>query len=164
MTDKKRWKTAQELMDDLANDPEYVRRRAEKDEKFRRLRDRLTLIERPILDKLVAAGFPANSIEDATKRYAPLPEPIVSMFLEYVTTCEDERITDALVRALGAAKSSFDGRSLIDRYIATSNEGLRFAILNTIALAHPHSIDDWLQKARANPHLRQRLADLGHKW
>jgi hypothetical protein len=158
----KKWKTAKELMDELERDPGYVRLRAEKDEKYRRLEEQYSQLERPILEKLDSHGFQANSIQDAVKRYAPLSSVVVDILLSSLETCDDVRIRESLVRALGAAEKSFDGRPLVNCYEGTSDDNLRWAIVNTIVLARPHSIDEWLEKARKNPHLRSTLEDLGY--
>lgn len=163
MSEKKR-QTAAEFMAELERDPDFRRMRAAKDEKFRRLKERLDKIEAPILGRLRDAGFPAESIEDLVNKYAPLPQDAVDLLIDSLKTCQEYRIQESLVRALGAADSPFDGRPLVDCFESTSSEGVRFAILNTIALAKPHSIDDWLKKAFQNDYLRQTLANLGHKW
>ena len=156
--------TAEELMKRLAADPEYVKMRAAKDEKSRERAKRLAAISRPILERLTDTGFPAESIEDLVRKFAPVPEQVVEILLANVNECSDDRIQESLVRALGAAEFPFDGRQLVKCFESARDEGLRFAILNTIALVKPHSIDEWLEKARQNDYLRQKLSDLGYKW
>jgi hypothetical protein len=82
VTKKRRHQTAEEFMAELAKDPEYVRMRAEKDERSRLRKERLDAIERPFLTSLAEAGFAAESIEVLVERYAPLPEPAVTILIE----------------------------------------------------------------------------------
>jgi hypothetical protein len=164
VTKKKRRQSAKEFMAELAADPEYVRMRAEKDEKSRQRKERLDGIARPILEKLRDAGFPAESIHDLVKTFAPLPEEAVDILIASLKSCLEEPIQESLARALGAAKTPFDGRPLAALFDSTSDESLRFAILNTIALARPNSIDEWIQKISQNEYRRKQLADLGHEW
>ena len=156
--------TAEELMKRLSADPEYLRMRAEQDEKRRILWERLDSIERPYLKDLADAGFPADSIENVVEKYAPLPDVAVHILLNCLKDCRQLQIQDSLIRALGAAQYPFDGRLLIDLLNAMQNVQIQFAILNTIALAKPHSIDDWLEKARQDDYLRKTLTNLGYKW
>lgn len=164
MSKRKGGRTAGELLAELERDPEYLRRRAAKDEAFRRIQDHCDEIFRSIPAQLKVAGFPADSLEDLVREIAPMPERVVAILLRHLEDCPEERIQESLVRSLGAAKDSFDGRPLIARFDSTSNEGLRFAILNTIALVRPHSIDNWLERARQNEYLRETLANLGYQW
>lgn len=89
---------------------------------------------------------------------------IVEILLSWLSGCHEERIQEMLVRALAAAKSSFDGRHLVTCFESTSDEGVRFAVLNTIAVARPYSIDSWMEKARQNDYLHKKLSDLGYQW
>ena len=156
--------TAGELMKQLTSDPAYLQMRAGKDEKRRLLEKELDAINRPILDRLELAGFPANSFQELIKKFAPLPESAVSILMDVLKHCAEMRVQESLIRALGAANQPFDGRPLIECFNATQNESLRFAILNTIALTAPHSIEDWLNEAKENQYLREKLIDLGYKW
>jgi hypothetical protein len=158
---KKRWTKAEDLMAELEKDPDYLRRRAERDEKFSRLKEKYARLERPILEILASHGYQAESIDDALKRFAPLPKPVVEVFLGGLETCDDDRIRESLVRALGAAERPFDGRPLVRVYEDTPDDNLRWAIANTIALVRPHSIDEWLAQAVADPVLGKTLKTLG---
>ena len=161
---KKRWIKAEDLMAELQKDPEYLRHRAERDEKFQRLRHKYAELERPILEKLRSHGYQADSIADIVKNFAPLPSVVVAVILGALDTCEDGGVCESLVRALGAAAEPFDGRPLVMLYERTRDPNLQWVIANTIALTRPHSIDEWLRKARENPDLRSTLENLGLTW
>ena len=155
------WKTAEQLMSALEKDPSFVKRREAKAEKFRRLREKYAQLDKPILDALAAIGYHANSLEDIVSKLSPLPSTIVEILLTNLQTCEDVRQIEGIVRALGAAEEPFDGKPLCRVYEAHSDQSLRFAIANTIALAKPHSIENWLLETAKDPWLREKLEDLG---
>lgn len=164
MKNRRKWKTASDLAAELNNDPEYLEIKARKEAKFRERAMRLKSICEPIFEELRAAGFFAESFPDLIQKYAPLSSQAVQILLAHLKESSEVPIQSSLVRALGAAKKSFDGRILVECFEATADESLRFAILNTIALVKPHSITDWLETAKQDVHLRQTLADLGYRW
>jgi len=164
MTKKKKWITAEDLMAELQCNPEYLARRARKDLEMRQLASRLDVELLPILTEFKNAGFSADSLGAIVAKYSPLPDCAVSILLRFLPLCREERIQDAIVRALGAAEMPFNGQPLIECFESTTNEGLRFAILNTIALAQPHSITNWLERARQDDYLCNELSNLGYKW
>ncbi len=157
---KKRWKSAEDLMSELETDPVYRQRRQERDEKFRRLEEQYAELARPILDELSAKGFEADSIEHLVKKYAPLPSEAIAIILAHIEPGQDARHCERLVRAAAAAKSPFDGTRLAMCYDTTTDESLRWAIANTIALARPHSIEGWLALFPDESPLRRALKDL----
>ena len=57
---KKSWKTAKDLMAELKADSDYLQKRKERDEKFRRLEERYLELARPILERL------RSSVTDAS--------------------------------------------------------------------------------------------------
>jgi hypothetical protein len=152
--------TAEKLMKSLENDADYRHRRAEREGKFRRLREKYAELDRPILESLRELGFESNSIDEVTRKFTPLPEAIVEVLLDSLDHCADDRMCESIVRAIGASKESFDGRPLVNRFHQTPDEALRWAIINTIALRKPHSIESWLESARNDPVLGKALRDL----
>jgi hypothetical protein len=160
---KKRSRTAEELMAELAKDSEFLRRRAQRDEKNKGLKAKYAALEAPVLETLASYGYQANSIEDAVKIFAPLPEALVDVLLQGLDKSTDDRMSESLVRALGAAQRPFDGTALVRCYEKTYDDSLRWAVLNTIALAAPHSIDAWLGQVTKNPAVAKTLNDLGYK-
>ena len=157
---KKSWKTAKDLMVELKADSDYLQKRKEMDEKFRRLEERYLELARPILERLRSEGFESDSIEHLVKKYVPLSSQVVSISLEHLEPGQDDRYCESLVRALGAARESFDGRRLASVYDKTCDESLRWAIANTIALTHPHSIDIWIASASDDSTLKRTLLEL----
>jgi hypothetical protein len=156
-------KTAEELMADLEMNPEFLRRRAEKQANFLRLQRQYEALDKPILKELATLGFPAQSVDDVSDRYAPLSDEIVGVLLRSLAACEDGRQCEMLVRAIATAKNRFDGRALTDCYDRIrDDESVRWIILHTIATTKPHSIDDWLVKAQNSSYIRKTLAEQGY--
>lgn len=135
---------AGELMAKLEKDPEFQKRRALRDAKIRCLELEDARLLAPVLASLAEQGIVAETLEEIVQRYAPLPKQAVEIILAALPEMPDDRAQEGFVRALGAAREPFDGRPLKSCYERTYDEGLRWAIINTIALANPHSIDDWL--------------------
>jgi len=158
---KKSWKTAKDLMAELKADSDYLQKRKERDEKFRQLSTRYLELTRPILERLRSEGFESDSIEHLVKKYVPLPSQVVSIIIEHLEPGQDDRYCESLIRALGAARESFDGRRLASVYDKTCDESLRWAIANTIALTHPHSIDIWIASSSDDSTLKRTLLELG---
>jgi hypothetical protein len=159
---KKKWKSAQELMAELNSNPDFVRRTTDKEQRRNEREQHYRAMERSILDELGARGIDAPSIADAVKKYSPLPDEVVNVFLTGVETTADLKVLETLIRGLGAAAHPFDGRPLAKCYDSCNDENLRWVIANTIALARPHSISDWLQDAlRRDPGLGKTIRELG---
>lgn len=156
--------TAGELMDQLENDPVFLKQRAERTARRNQRRQAILEDEQPILVRLKDAGFEVESLEAIAPKFAPLPDALVESLLDCLYLCGHDRNREWVIRALGAAKNPFDGRRLIETYKSTYDEGVRFAVLNTIALTRPHSIDTWLETARRDPYLHAELEKLGYEF
>lgn len=142
MADKRQ--TAAELMAELQADPAFQAREAAAAQKRQAREQERTRLYAPLLSALDEIGIHGPSLQEVVQRFAPLPNRAVEILLAGLVDLDDPRAKETVIRALGAAKQPFDGRSLVDCYARTDDEGLKFAILNTIALARPHSIDEWL--------------------
>ena len=150
-------------MEELQRDPEFTARQASRQEKFRKLREQCDAVSQPILAKLALAGFTGSSIKDVGVRYVPLPSALVDILLEALPTCPIENLQETIVRAIGGAAEAFDGRPLRDLFEGTNSEAVRFAVLNTIAMVRPHSIDAWIrERLRSNSYYLKTLTDLGY--
>lgn len=158
---EKKWKTAQELMAELNSNPDFLRRKAEKEQRRKEREEHFGSLECPILDKLRTSGFDAPSITEVVKRFSPLPDEIVDVFINGVENSADVKLLESLIRGLGAATNPFDGRPLVKCYENFNDDNLRWVIANTIVLARPHSIDDWIEEALHNPVLGKTLRELG---
>jgi hypothetical protein len=154
------YRDADELMAELRQDPEYIRRMAEKAERREKQVQRINLAVQPIMDQLHQLGYIGEDIREVIHNHAPLPPDAVSVLLHAIETCTEPLCYEMYVRALAASAYPFDGRTLVDLYAKARDEGLRWSILNTIAVARPHSIDDWIAEAEQDPYRGQILRDL----
>jgi len=161
---KERSETAAEFKARLEQDSNYRAIRARKEERFRKLSEKYAELERPLLDKLRLHGYEANSIVDLIKKYSPLSIPLVETLLVSIDDCTDDRIKEWIIRALAMAKQPFDGTKLSKLYDNTNNVQLKWVIANTVASSKPHSIDEWLEKAKQDSYLRTTLEQLGFCW
>ena len=71
MSKKRDQQTAEEFMAELERDPEYLRRRADKDERSRIRDEKIDAILTPILLKLTKAGFPTDSLQHLVANTLP---------------------------------------------------------------------------------------------
>jgi hypothetical protein len=69
-------------------------------------------------------------------------------------------VLESAVRALAASQEGFDGRPLVQCFEATQDEGVKWAVINTMVCAKPHSINDWLAKLCESPYWREIVHDL----
>jgi hypothetical protein len=159
--DTNQWVTAEELMTELMKDPAYVKKMKEKEARRNKRAEIAKALEQPILAKLSSCGFECNSINELVNEYSPLPATAVAILLSEVPLATDDGIRLELIRALGASAIRFDGRPLADCYDSQRDLNTRWVILNTIALAHPHSIEGWLEAARKDPWVERTLRELG---
>lgn len=142
---KRQPKTAAELMAELSQDPEFVakqNRRAEADDQRRRAVIRAL---QPVVEDLREIGITVDSVDDLPSRHAPLNDSITSVLRRWLGGFEDPRATEQVVRALAAARPGFPGTELTDLFDQASDPSLRWAIANTVALARPSDVTDWLR-------------------
>ncbi len=143
---KQRRKTAAELMAELQADPTFRQWELEKERELQALEQQHARLIEPVLNRLREHSLRGNSIEEIVRNHAPLSADAIEVLLAALPKLNDDRAKESVVRALGAAGQSFDGRSLVDCFAQTQDERLKWAVVNTIALTNPHSIDDWLAK------------------
>lgn len=144
--------TAAELLARLDKDPDYQRRKAEKQQRRAIRNARLSEALHPVLVDLAGVGVEAESIHEMVKRYAPLPPHVVEVLLKWLPRVEPDRFKGPLISALGAADKPFDGRPLVHCFERDKYDSLlRWPIANTMALARPFGISEWLETAVTNP-------------
>ena len=155
------WKTAAELMAELEAKPEFVARRAAK---RRRREERRRLFQTqyaPTFSKLAALGYRVGSTDELVNRHAPLPAAVVAVLLEGLRPENHPRVNEMLVRTLVAAAGPYDGRPLRRCFEGTNDEGVRWAVLNTISVTDPTHVDGWLDELRSSARWGPELAKLG---
>jgi len=158
---KRQAMTAADLMAELQSDTRY-QQEARRREQAQQARQRV-LVESltPCVTALNALGLPGDSLQEITGSSAPLGEDAVAILLESLGGVPEPRAQESIVRALAASGVAFDGRALARCFESTDDPGLRWAIANTIALTHPHSIHDWLSELREAPYWEKTLRELG---
>jgi hypothetical protein len=142
--------TAAELMAKLDADPDFQKRRAEKQRRRAVKHERLRNAAQPILDELQSMGIVVASIGEMTQHFAPLPPQIVQVLLDWLPRVGEDRLKESIIRALGAAKEPFDGRPLVDVFLNDKSGTLRWPIANTMAYARPFGVTDWIVEAVKN--------------
>lgn len=148
---KKAWLSAEELMTQLQQDPEYQKQQAEREraheERVRRMREAAD----PVVRELQNVGFAVEAVEEIAARYAPVPRPAIDILLSWLPRVEDETVREMMVRALAATTEPFDGCPLARVFEESRSESLRWAIGNTMALAHPTGLAEWVVRAVSDP-------------
>jgi hypothetical protein len=148
---KKSWITAEELMAQLQQDPEYLQQQAERERAHAERVQRSRAAAEPVVRELRRAGFAVEMPEDLARRYAPVPGPAIDILLAWLPRVEDEGVRVTMVRALAASREPFDGRPLARAFEESRSETFRWVIGNTLALAHPTGLAEWVARAVADP-------------
>jgi len=163
MMEQEKWKTAAEIIAEQNANPEFLRKQAARAKRRQEQAERFAELERPVIDRMKALGFDASSITDAIHKYSPLSELLVELLLDSISQSSEVKLLQWLIRALAAAGRPFNGQPLIECYHKSNDIELRWVILNTIACAKPHSIDDWIAKVSQDPYVAETLQKLGYK-
>lgn len=159
---KKNPMTAAEFMAELEADEGFQSRQKAKEKKLEKRIEADRIKFAPCIERLTAVGFNAQSVEEIVELYSPLPFTAVDILLEFLPSLKDPRHIESVVRALAASDYPFDGRQLAKCFDTTNDEALKWAIVNTIAISHPHLIDGWIVKLCENDYWRKTLYDLGY--
>jgi hypothetical protein len=152
-------KTARELMDELNADATFRAFRDDREARMLAIEIECDVLRRPVLERISKMGFECESLSDLIHKHAPLSNTVVLILLDALKDSGNERVQESYVRALAAAKESFDGGILSQLYRSTSSEGLKFAVLNTIARTHPRGITDLVEEMSSET--RKTLESLG---
>lgn len=154
---KKKSITAAELMAKLNADPNFVARRAEREEERLREEAELRRAEGPLLDELRAAGFRIDSVWDLVNTTAPYPEAL-PILLDHLPRSYPSAVRDGIARALAVAEAKFAWATLVRLYRAEQRgrmkDGLAVAIA---AVSDDEAIGDVIALARETQHGPSRL-------
>jgi HEAT repeat protein len=107
---------ADELMAKLNQDPEFVRRRDEKEEYFRGLKQHFAQAEFPLVKALNDAGVTVESVWDLVNTKRPYPEAI-PVLIAHLSLSYPYRIREGIARALttkDACKAGY--RALVSEF------------------------------------------------
>ena len=111
----KKWITAEELMAKLETDPEFVARRAERDEEFRRREAELRREEAPLVTELREAGFAVDSAWDFVPMKTPYPEA-VPILLQHLARPYSGAVKEGIARALAVPEARYAWHELVRIY------------------------------------------------
>lgn len=140
--------TCAEPQHSVDNDPTFLQMQAERDQRRLERQSKRKEIRATLLRKLADAGYHGSSLEEIVERNSPLSSKFVETLLALLPETSDARVQEMMVRHLIDSAEPFDGRALVECFGKTDDEGLRWAILNTIAIERPHSINDWIAATR----------------
>lgn len=148
---KKAWVSAADLIAELQQDPEYQKKRAERERAHAERVQRTQAAAELVVRELQTAGFAVDAVEELATRYAPISQPAIDILLSWLPRVQDQAVRETIVRALAATAEPFDGRPLARAFDESRSESLRWAIGNTMALANPTGLAEWVVKAVSDP-------------
>jgi hypothetical protein len=147
---KRSWVSAEDLMAELQQDPEFQRQQVERERSRQESAEMVRSVTEPIVRDLRQAGFAVDAVEELAFRYAPIPGPAISVLLSWLPRVQDERVQEMIVRALAATTEQFDGAPLAHAFETTRSESLRWAIGNTLAVARSTGLGEWVLRTAAD--------------
>ena len=146
------WRTAEELMAQLARDPEYAKRR-QADEQTRQTKVAQNMRDaQPVVDNLAAQGLSIQTIADLFNNKLNYKAAIPTL-LEWLPRVSNPEVKEDIVRALSViwAKPSAIEPLLVE-FERADDSGLRWAVANGLAVVADDSafsrISDWLRDPR----------------
>ncbi len=96
---------------------------------------------------LASRGYRAASLDELVRSHAPLSHDLAAALVESLRQVSEPSLLEGIVRALGAARETFDARPLAQLFEASDSSTLRWAIANTLAETRPAGLGDWLLRA-----------------
>jgi hypothetical protein len=146
----RKWKTAEEVVREMEADPVLAQRLKEKANRIERRTLASNAVLEPVVRQANELGYRGDTIEAILKLNAPLPGPLVSVLLASLGSVSTlgPRQQESIVRALGGTAEPFDASPLVALFNQTQDYALKWAIVNTFALANPNGIEEWFYKVR----------------
>ena len=132
-------KTAAELMAELERDPEFVRRRAEREADLETRAASHKRDEATLVSQIRAVGYPIDSVYDfvnGTSTY----QDAYPVLVQHLDEPHDERIREGIIRALTVR--DLDEKSLaalLANFRDESNRYLKWVLANALETALPAS-------------------------
>ena len=159
MSKKKNPVTAGEFLKQLSQDPDFVRRDQEREQKRRELEAKLRTNEQPLVVALIKAGCKVNSVWDLVNTTATYREAI-PVLLKHLQLEYHPRVLEGIARALTVPEARGQPAKVILTELirqADKDKGqLRFALANALATAGHASMRSDIESLLADP----RFADL----
>ena len=130
--------TAAEIMEKLSKDPEYQKRRAEQEQRFREREAFLTEEEKDLVSDLHNVGRVVSSVWDLVNTGEPYPEA-VPVLLKHLRLPYSERTREGIARALAVREAGYAWDILweeFEKIPGGTNDGPKWGLacaLSTIA-------------------------------
>src|SRR6266566_255735 len=140
---KKRGMTAEAFAAQLKADPAYQAKLGQDAETSARVQE----AEAVLMKALASRGYRAASLDELVRSHAPLSHDLAAALVESLRQVSEPSLLEGIVRALGAARETFDARPLAQLFEASDSSTLRWAIANTLAETRPAGLGDWLLRA-----------------
>lgn len=144
--------TAKEFMDQLEADPDWVRRREERDRELAARQAELRKAEEPVIEDLRKVGIEVNRIWDLLSFERPYSQAF-PILLEHLRKPHRGEVLEDLGRVLGAPEARVLWPTLVEIYETTPSPDARMglsAALSKIALRDKTLLDDVIRLIR-NP-------------
>lgn len=151
--------SADELMDRLERDPQYLARREEADARWRMAVEQNTAAAAPVVKDLNKLGLPFQSLGDL-RRSGIRYKIAVPVLLKWLPIIENTHIKDAIVRALSVPWARpVAALPLASEFQNAKNDaaGLKWAIGNALSVVADDSVFDKIAElVRDNRHGKAR--------
>jgi len=141
--------TAAELMARLEKDPDFLAKRAEQDEKVRKLEEGCQADEASLVRELNKSGFEVDSVWDLVNNQ---PHPVLErrfvgeykeaypILVKHLDVAHHERIREGIIRALSEpAAYAVAAQVLIKHFQLETRKSLRWVLANALESMLPKS-------------------------
>jgi hypothetical protein len=143
--------TPAELLERLANDPEFQAAEAERVREHDARVAHSRMLIAPVLHDLRDVGCVGDDWDTLLKGSVPFQKPAVDILLSWLERSTDPTLQETLVRGLAATGVPFDGGVLTRLFDSTDSHPLRWAIGNTIESARVTGVAAWVEQTVVNP-------------
>jgi hypothetical protein len=154
---KRKGKTAAELMAELERDPEYVAQRRQRDDERRRKEEEYARAEAPLVKELREAGIEIASVWDLVNSPNTYPQSL-PLLLEHLQRPYPDAVREGIARAMAVPDAKFAWPILMKLYEegaeTRTKDGLAVAIS---AIADQQNIDEIIRLVRDDRHGASRV-------
>ncbi len=155
-------------MSRLDADPEYQRKKAERDAELAQRAELLRSAERPIVADLRDAGLDVESVWDLVNTSTPYPDALPVLLVHLGQGGYPDRVMESLGRALAVRPAGFVWQTLRDHYVraagSSETEGLAVALAAAATAEHLDSVIELLEddsRGQSRIHFLRTIKRLG---
>lgn len=160
---QKEGKTAKEVLEELATDPEWVAMRAKQDAEYEELKSRYRAEEELMVADLRRAGYPVKeSVYELVNTAGSYPQAI-PVLVNHLKRPYSNQIKEGIVRALTVREArGIAGQAIIEAIRTSQNnsKGCRWAMANALTIVATRAERDAikeLSEAEVDGDIRERL-------